>query len=67
MNNAGGLHWPELKGLIDTVLIVVQGWCIIQDYQTLKHQTSIEYWYTLVRTVQRILKNQKCFQLKEIK
>jgi len=25
------------------VLIVVQDWCIIQDYQTLKHQMNIEY------------------------
>ncbi len=40
---AGGLHWSELEGPTGIVLIVVQDWCIIQDYQTLKHQMNTEY------------------------
>ena len=39
---AGGLHWSELEGPTDIVLIVVQGWSIIQDYLIQKHQMNTE-------------------------
>ncbi len=40
---AGGLHWSELEGPTDIVLIVVQDLCIIPDYRIQRHQMNIEY------------------------
>ena len=66
-NYAGGLHWSELEGPTDTVLIVVQDWCIILDCQIQKHPMNTEYWSMHVQTAQMILRNQKCSQLGAIR
>ena len=57
-----GFHWLEQEEPIGIVLIVAQGWYIIHDYQIQKLQMNIGYWYILVLTVQKILKNQNYFQ-----
>ena len=62
MNNAGGLHWPELEGPTDIVLIVVEDWYITHAFQTPKPQMTLGYWSTRVQTVRKTLKSQKCFQ-----
>ena len=37
---AGDLHWLELEEPIGIVLIVGPDWCIIQGYQTQRHQMN---------------------------
>ena len=39
---AGGLHWSELEGPTDIVLIAEQDWFIIQDCQIQRLQMNIE-------------------------
>lgn len=67
MNNAGGLHWPELGGPIGIVLIVVQDWFTILVYPIQKLQMNIEFWYMPALIVPMTSIDQKCFQLEEIR
>ncbi len=65
-NYAGGLHWPELEGLTDIVLIVVLDWFTIQDFQIQKRLMNTEFLFMHAQIVLMTLKDQKCFQLKEM-
>lgn len=59
-------YWSEQNVLIDIVSTVEQDLFIIPDYPILKHQMNIELWYMHVQIVRKTMKNQKCYQLKEV-
>ena len=58
---AGGLHWSELEGPTDIVLIAEQDWFIIQDCQIQRLQMNIEYWCMHAQIVPMTLKTKNVF------